>query len=743
MRFAASILALLLSVSAAFAAPIRFGDEVPLSATRYGEPTSSKAASGLATNGDGFLAAWGDSRGGAFVARIAADGTVHDPAGILLQPAGEAPVVAWTGRSYVVAWQRSARVYASSITPDGVFTAPRLVGTGPEGGDVRIASTGSTVLVTFRTHKGTSAYLLDLDLNLIAERAVVPQRNLDIERLELAALRDRYLLAAVVEGLSVTTFTLDANGVLSAPSPVPDSNSAWRVTVAASEDDFLVAWDMGSRMIRGRVITPANEPAGSLKLLDQVVSRTEDVRRQIDGPVLVWRDGEYLLAYRDGNLDVRLLRISADGDPLEAVTEPVARVRDYNSQVLLTTRSDGSGALFYVVMPDSQTEAVRPLLRLFDSAAVPALGKPIPLQRTAREQLAPVEARVGATSVVAWLERTLGSNEIRVSMHGHELVVAQLLAAPLWLDVVDDGGTIWVLWVTANSEKLHLRRFTRTLEPIDENPRQLSMPEKLSRVQGAEGGGGAVLIVTETDDARELVATVLRSEGLLPSVIGELALPLQPHPDYGATVAFDGTNFLVVWQHALETAPWIPEDRDLQLARITPEAELLDLTPHTLASIRGDYRGFGPARVVSGHGSTVVAWQRPAGTYAAFLNGTTLGEVREIHSLEVEEHILLQIVPLPNGSFDFYYSDRDVSALEVVQYRHDRVSAALTTDSEPRVIVEVRREMYQSGYFTPTADDLTPRVIYSRTALEPEYGTVERLFVRTGFAGTSRRRAVR
>ena len=745
MRHLAPFLALLLTlgtINPAFAAAVRFGQEAPLSATRYGEPPSRIEPSGLATSGDGFLAAWVDTRGGVFVARLAADGTVLDPSGIFLDtwPDGS-PAVAWTGRSYVVVWQRDAYVYASTVTSDGVVSQPRLVALDP--GEVRVASTGSTILITVRTPAATTAYLLDLDLNRIADRRLVPHRSsLRIYELELAVLRDGYLLAALLEGFSVTTFALDGNGVLSNPLPIADSQGASHVSVAASGNDFLVVWDMAATLLRGRVITPANQPAGALKLLDQVLG-SADARRRIEEPQLVWRDGEYLLAYRDGNYDVRLLRISAAGERLGESTESVARLGIYRTRVLLTTKSDGSGAVFYVESSDFDGPT-RPLVRLFSTAAEPALGAPLPLLRTAQEQVRPAAAQVGATSVVTWLEQSFGSNEIRVSLGGRELVVAHPLATPLWLDVVDDGGTLWVLWVTGDSKKLHLRRFTRTLEPLDETLRQLSLPNDFLSVEAAEGGGGAVAIVSATDDGRDLVATVIRAGALDVEVLDHVGLTLQPHQDYGARVAFDGTNFVVVWQHALESAPWLPEEHDLQLARITPQAELLDFSPWLLSSVRGDYRGFGPLQVVNANGRIVVAWQRTTGTYAAFLTGTLLGEPRQVHSLNVDQSRLGQIVALPDGSIDFYYWDPETWDVQVVQHRHDRVPSALTTDTEPRVIVELPGGALNPSGFAATANGSVARFIYLRRAMEPEYGAVVRLFERTGgFTGPSRRRSVR
>jgi hypothetical protein len=743
MRIAVILFALgtIFPTLATFAEPIRFGEEVPLSDTRHGEPTSAKFASGLATDGNGYLAVWLDGRGGVFVARIAADGTVLDPAGIPLHTWSSAmPVVAWTGRSYVVTWQRETGVYAATVTSEGVVGPARTVGTAK--GNLRIASTGSSVAITAADDNGATLFLLDLDLNRIAEHVNLPRANFPLWRLEIAALRDGYLVAAVSRKMSVYTFTVNSSGAVSAPAQIPESEGAAEVAVAGSGDRYFVAWSVGGRSIRGRVITQANQPVGDMKVLEHVVVPTADPRMGVGLPMLVSRDGEYLLTYRDGNTDVHMARVTEEGNRIGPSTV-IARVgAGFYAHARIAARSDGSGAAFYIAA-NAPNVAIRPLIRLFSSADQPELGEPIPLQHTAHEQVQPAAEQIGATSVVTWVERTLGSVEIRLQMSRRELVVARPLVEPDWLDVVEDGGTIWVLWVTGDSKKLHLRRFTPELAAIDSDLRQVSLPEKFARVMAAAAGGGSVLIVSDTDDGRDLVGTVLRPSGDEIDVVNEIDFAVQPHADYRATVAFDGTNFVVVWNHELETMPWLADDHDLQLARISPEGAKLDHEPIELAGIRADHRGFAAAQVIQANGRTVVLWQRTTGTYAAFLNGTTLGEVKQVHSLDVDDHRLREVVALPDGSLDLYYAEAETFELPAVHYRHDRVSAALTTASEPQVIAEVAGLPPTLLDFAATANGSSPRLIYARRPHDPQYGSVERLFVRTGSVGTSRRRAVR
>jgi hypothetical protein len=109
-------------------------------------------ASEWATDGRDFLLVWVDGRSGrsaVYATRVAADGSVLDPDGILVSDAAEradAPAVAWTGDSYIVVWQQNGCRFRR-IARDGRIEA----GTGSvlEGGcwSPRVAALNGAIFV--------------------------------------------------------------------------------------------------------------------------------------------------------------------------------------------------------------------------------------------------------------------------------------------------------------------------------------------------------------------------------------------------------------------------------------------------------------------------------------------------------------------------------------------------------------------------------------------------------------------
>src|SRR5437773_7879198 len=97
------ILLLLLTATAASA---RIAGERPVSDPVYGLAPGGKREAVVATDGDGFLVAWGDVRawpGSTYVARVTARGEVLDPTGIRIAQ-GSTPQLVFAGDAYVVLW---------------------------------------------------------------------------------------------------------------------------------------------------------------------------------------------------------------------------------------------------------------------------------------------------------------------------------------------------------------------------------------------------------------------------------------------------------------------------------------------------------------------------------------------------------------------------------------------------------------------------------------------------------------
>lgn len=153
-------LAILAAVLALVYGPALFaqtGAEWPVSTPVYG-PATAVYGGTIASDGKQFMAVWTDLRSGwrgVYASRIAPDGTVLDPLGILIGTGeGQSLGIAWNGESYRVVWNRGQGMMIASLSPDGrVVVAPFMIENaylyddGSVGARQLIASNGTTTIV--------------------------------------------------------------------------------------------------------------------------------------------------------------------------------------------------------------------------------------------------------------------------------------------------------------------------------------------------------------------------------------------------------------------------------------------------------------------------------------------------------------------------------------------------------------------------------------------------------------------
>jgi hypothetical protein len=151
---------------ASFLTLAAFGD-TPLSAPLSARGAGSQSNPSSATNGRDFLLVWSDSRSGneaIYATRVAADGSVLDPEGILLSNVNErswSPSVAWTGISYVVAWQ-SIGCQFRRLTADGRVDARPSRVFDDQCASPHVAGSGGTAIIAAsRPYQGVQVAAID------------------------------------------------------------------------------------------------------------------------------------------------------------------------------------------------------------------------------------------------------------------------------------------------------------------------------------------------------------------------------------------------------------------------------------------------------------------------------------------------------------------------------------------------------------------------------------------------------
>jgi hypothetical protein len=759
MRRRLPLLFVCLLASPAFAQALRFGQDVPIAAVEYDDPGFGRDAAAIATNGDGYLAVWSDSRRGQtvswlgigeahiYAARLASDGTLLDPAGISIGDGGS-PEVVWTGRSYVVAWTSREALHVATVAPDGSISGRRTLPTTATHFVPEMASNGTTVAVIT---SGGELFILDLTLAVVAQRDARPVTGF-FNRLSIAAA-DRQYLIATTNALGVSTRTVSDDGTLSPHRQLTSSIGATDVDVASDGQSYMVLWRTSLNALLAQPVTMTNVESGDAVTL--VRGRpTSNVPKQLQAPGITWRNGEYFATYHfvsggsGAEHDVSSMRLSRTGTTIGSPVL-VARTRSTERPHFATTGS-GSGAMVWV---DRQR---RVRAGLFDGVSL-AAGVPffreVSVASAARTQTRAAMTAVDETPVVLWHEASANLQQLRIARENGSPVVVANSITPRWHDVLFDGTAVWVLWMT-NETDLWLRRFTPDLEPIDANPRSMHLGR--SEVERAAAGNGAVAFVWQRHDGVALQLSTLRSSG-----DGVVMSSVTLDPDGvgltgNAALVWDGTTFTVIWHRISATYPPSgPVQQDtLNVARVPSGSG----RPASWTIHDAHQSPISKVHAAAAHGQVTIAWQQSHKSGGRNSYVATLGS-----SLTNVTPVVLDDNPLRYHSIVGLLAHEDDGAIDVLTRTWDEYAApyeaTIAVRRLPASLAGVQREFTATFPITRHAgnDDASAFgtttyldaiviggmtvIAYERAAGETA-GDVSRIFLRHE-RGTNRRRSVR
>lgn len=315
---------------------------------------NSQETPAVASNGSLHLAVWRDFRtdplGDIYGARIAADGTVLDPAGLVICNASNlqlAPRVAASGGDFLVAWQDFRNgihddILGARVTGGGTVLDPQGLLISTALGAQRlpdVAGTTNGYLVVwqdrrsgssddiFGTRVGTDGLIQD------ASGLAICVTLGDQQAPTTAGLNDRFFVAweDLRGGLSNRVFGtgVQANGTIGtangfALSSVTGDQLAPRV--GASTNQFLAVWQgatngagfdvFGTRITAAGVVLETNSLSISTAIGDQT------------RPVVASKGGDFMVVWEDqraaGRTNLFATRITGNGSALEPAGEMTA-----------------------------------------------------------------------------------------------------------------------------------------------------------------------------------------------------------------------------------------------------------------------------------------------------------------------------------------------------------------------------------------------------------------------------------
>ncbi len=295
----------------------------------------------VASDGLNFLVVWQDNRFewplhyDIWGARVSMSGTVLDTAGVVVtpgEPAGESPAIANDGTNYLAVWNDDGEVRGSRVNGSGAVLDPNGIDIWTDGDCIGIPDVCYGDVNYFVAWQDEQE-----DMDIYGARVSVSGSVLDPEGIVVSeALTDQVEPAAVFDGANFLTAWGDErcdtlqdiygarvgqSGVVLDPAGLPLATSVVvQATPALSSNghgSFLV-WEEGTSWqsdIRGARVTQTGVADTNGTLVSMAASNQGYPAIDFDGLnyLVVWRDNRG----EDESADVYGMRVSASGIPLD------------------------------------------------------------------------------------------------------------------------------------------------------------------------------------------------------------------------------------------------------------------------------------------------------------------------------------------------------------------------------------------------------------------------------------------
>ncbi len=551
------------------------------------------------------------------------------------------PAVSFDGANFLVVWQddRSGStydIYAARVTPAGTVLDPAGIAVSTASGDQ-----GSPALA----FDGTSFLVAWADL-----RSGSP-----------GIYGARVTPAGVV---------LDPAGIAISTAADYDGSPA----VAFDGANFLVVWQDdrsgGNSDIYGARVTPAGA------VLDPQGIAVSTVAGDQRSPVLAFGGASFLVAWTDfrsgGYSDIYGARVT----PAGAVLDPQGIAVSISSSYARYPALAFDGANFLVVWEDFSSLTISDIYGARVTAGgvvLDTLG--IAVSTAADYQWFPAVVSDGTDFLVAWEDWRSGS-----SIYGARVTSAGVVLDPQGIAVSTtasgqgspalafDGTSFLVAWSDSRSVSpdIYGARVTPAAVVLDPTGIAVSRAADCRWLPAVVSDGANFLVVwqdSRNGDSTDIYGARVTPAGVVLDTTG-FAISTAARNQCGPALAFDGANFLVVWQDSRNG-----DSTDIYGARVTPAGEVLD--PAGIAvSTAADDQGY-PVVAFDG-ASFLVAWTDWRSGYTAHIYGarvTPAGTVLDPSGVAISNAAQGQLSPavefdgvnflvvwedLRGGSYDIY-----------------------------------------------------------------------------------------
>lgn len=501
------------------------------------EATGTQMSPRAAFDGTNYLVVWYDSRGGVsydiYGTRVAQDGTVLNPAGIAISTATDYqyfPDVSFDGTNYMVVWQDQRNgeydIYGSRVDQDGIVLDPTgiAISIAPEEQNrPSIDFDGSNYFVVWDDYRSGSA--LDIYGSLITPDGTILNG----------------------EGIPIST-AADAQQMPSVSFGGTDFFVAWYDRRDGSNYDIF-----GTRVNRSGVV---QDPSG-------IPITNIDVQQVT--PSVISYSGQWLTAWRDnrngGYTDIYGSRISASG----TVTDASGILITVSAQTQSKPVAAFDGTNYLVVWQEDRGGG--PPFDIYGMRITPGGyyldTDPIPISTVSGSQEYPAVAFDNdSTYLVVWQDDRGGTNDIygaRVTTSGNVLdppgiAISTATGRQQFPSVAFDGTNFFVVWADERSGVSTDDIYGTLVSPDGDvdNPSGTVIADDANwQDNPSVAFDGTNYLVVWNDYGsgtfEEDIYGVRVNQSGNPIDASSIAISTADNGQYRPAVAFDGTNYLVVW----------------------------------------------------------------------------------------------------------------------------------------------------------------------------------------------------
>ena len=544
--------------------------EVPVTSPRYASAPGIQDTPVVASDGDGFLVVWSDSRPamGVYGQLLAANGSRRANFNISLLRYATGATVLWTGTDYaVIAYnQFIGEFWAARISRDGeILTPPHTIITDGYGyAPFSAATNGKRIVIAYRQISTglQKIALLELDTTVVSTGNPVPTRGFAAEPHIVTNGSDFVVAWSESFGNGeqpvVAAVRIDPNGNLSDPNPKT-------IATGGFTGAFGLASDGNSYLLAGWATTTLALHTVQLSR-DLNVLSTHDVAATTPlAPALTWNGSQYIAVWtRTVNNESRVVSLPLDFSGAATGTETSIGQTGGRSPSIAASHSRT-----YVAWVVTSGVSDSDVWGALDTANMTLLST------SATQQHSPAIASSGPGSfVTAWIEQSGTAREAWMAHVSADGVVSgarklgdNVVGTPR---VVFDGTTYVVAWLTGTT--LHYRRDSGELTP------EFTLPFPVTEYYDVASDGHRLLFAwSRPEDLRVNAAR----EGDAVPVLLTADGALNPR------AAFNGTNYLVTWEEQKPLCCIIIDPviftGDLKGTRLTPELTRLDTEPIVIA----------------------------------------------------------------------------------------------------------------------------------------------------------------